>query len=154
MRKEADVELWQLKTGLMALSHSLRTGVDHLDDMTCKTIARALEEIIQETGSLPRRTEAADIEAFVAAVLVGTEEMQQVLAARWFEELQGPMQRARERANDLEHELDEFSCLSVDGQEWGAVCVKCLEWIIVTPEQVRGAIMHTCRGWSVSWKGI
>ena len=55
MRKETAVELWQLKTGLLALSSQLREGVDHLDDMTCKTIARALEEIMQETVSLPNR---------------------------------------------------------------------------------------------------
>ncbi|MCA9957918.1 MAG: hypothetical protein KC443_02725 [Anaerolineales bacterium] len=152
MRKETAVELWQLKTGLLALSSQLREGVDHLDDMTCKTIARALEEIMQETVSLPNRSSAEEIAAFVTTVLVGTEEMRQTLAARWFEELQEPMQRARERADELDHELDEFTCLSVDGQEWGAICVKCLEWIIVTPGQVRGAILHTCRGWSVSWK--
>ncbi|MBE2198362.1 MAG: hypothetical protein IAE79_07100 [Anaerolinea sp.] len=153
MRKEAEIELRQLQMGLLALSGQLRAGVDYLDDMTCKTIARALEEIVQEMASLPRRSDAEEIKLFVAAVLVGTDEMRRMLAARWFEELQAPMQRARERADELGHELEEFSCLSVDGREWGAICIKCLEWIIVTPGQTRGAILHPCRGWAVSWKG-
>ncbi len=152
MKKEAKTELWQLKMGLVGMIGQLNAGIDHLDTLTCKTISRALAELMQETVSLPARTTQEEIEVFARDVLSGTEEMQQQLAAKWFEELQPVMERARARALDLEHQLGEFTSLSVDGQEWGAVCIKCTEWVVVTPKHTRGALLNKCTGWLVSWK--
>jgi hypothetical protein len=150
--KDAKTELWQLKMGLVSIIAQLNKGVDHLDGLTGKTVARALAELMQETVSFPNRTSQEEIEAFAAELLSGTGEMQQELAAKWFEELRPLMERASQRALSLEHDLAEFSCLSVDGQQWGAICIKCLEWVIVSPDGSRGALLDKCRGWLVSWK--
>ncbi len=152
MKKDSDVELWQLKTALHALLQQLNAGVDHLDNLTSKTIARALGEIMQEMVSLPDNSSPAEIEGFVHEVLVGTDEMQETLAAKWYDELQPLMQRANERAAQLDHQLAEFTCLSVDGEKWGAICVKCLDWVVVSPQETRGALLRRCRGWIASWK--
>jgi len=152
MRKAAKTELWQLKIGLMGIIGQLNDGVDHLDRLTGRTIARALAELMQEVVSFPMRTTQEEIDAFARDVLAGTEEMKQELANRWFDELQPLMERARERASSLEHDLAEFTCLSVDGQQWGAICIRCLQWVVVSPDETRGALMSKCKGWMVSWK--
>jgi hypothetical protein len=151
-QKDPITELWQLKMGLMGIISQLNEGVDHLDKLTGKTIARALAELMQEVVSFPTRTPRDEIEAFARDVLAGTDQMKQELAARWYDELLPLMGRARERALSLEHDLAEFTCLSVDGQQWGAICIKCLEWVVVSPEQTRGALLNECTGWKVSWK--
>jgi hypothetical protein len=151
-RKEAKTELWQLKIGLIGVIGQLNEGVDHLDTLTCRTIGRALGELMQETISLPKSTPQEEIETWARDMLSGTDEMQQELADKWEDELQPLMERAHERALSLDHQLAEFTCLSVDGQEWGAICIKCLEWIFVRPEQTSGALLSKCTGWMVSWK--
>ncbi len=152
MKKDGSIELWQLKSGLHALLQQLNSGVDHLDDLTAKTIARALGELLQETLSLPDNASPSDIQQLVQEILVGTDTMKEALAEKWRDELQPLMWRAQERASQLDHQLAEFTCLSVNGEKWGAICVKCLEWIIVSPEETRGALLNHCRGWLVSWK--
>ena len=150
MRKEAKTELWQLKMALISLIGHLRHGVDHLDTLTCRTIARALAEIVQEVESFPKETSLEKIATFSGEVLVGTGEMQQTLETRWQDELQPLMERARNRAEALDHDLAEFTCLSVDGQEWGAICMKCLRWVTVRPDQSGGALLERCTGWVVN----
>ncbi len=152
MRKTAQTELWQLQTSLHALSEMLAQEPAHLDGRTCRIVARALGEILQEVSSMPPRATAERIESFAQEVLAGTEEMQEELAVYWYEELKPQIGRAEERALSLEHELDEFVCLSVDGQSWGAVCVKCLRWVYVRPGVVSGAVLAQCTGWYASWK--
>jgi hypothetical protein len=150
--KDPLLELWQLKMGLLGMIGYLNEGPDHLDTLTSKTVARALAELMQEVVSLPEKTKRDQIEAFSQEILAGTDEMKEQMAAKWFDELRPVMERAYERAESLEHELAEFSCLSVDGQEWGAICIKCLEWVTVSPKQTAGALLHTCKGWYASWK--
>ncbi|MCA9932816.1 MAG: hypothetical protein H6662_00355 [Ardenticatenaceae bacterium] len=150
--KESRKELWQLKTGLYALIRQLNEGVEHLDDLTSKTIARALGELLQENVSLPDNVTPEELEQFFRETLISTGQMKEELVAHWQEELQPLMQRARERAEQLGHKLADFSPLSVNGEEWGAICIKCLEWVIVTPHSARGALLRDCRGWMVSWK--
>ncbi len=152
MQKAAKTELWQLKIGLIGIIGQLNDGVDHLDTLTGRTIARALAELMQEVVSFPMRTTQEEIDRFARDVLAGTEEMKQELANRWYDELQPLMERARERAESLEHDLAEFTCLSVDGQEWGAICIRCLKWVVVSPNETRGALLSKCKGWMVSWK--
>ena len=41
----------------------LTREVKHLDELTCKTIARVIGEILQETVSLPKGTKQEEIEA-------------------------------------------------------------------------------------------
>ena len=135
MRKDPLIELWQLKMGLIGVIGYLNEGPDHLDKLTGKTVARALGELMQEVVSLSDRTSNEDIALFARDILAGTDEMKEQMATKWYDELQSPMERAFERALSLDHDLAEFSCLSVDGQEWGAICIKCLEWVIVTPEK-------------------
>ena len=53
MKKSDQVELHQLKVGLEAMMVHLNDGLDHLDDLTCATIGRALGELLQETANLP-----------------------------------------------------------------------------------------------------
>jgi len=152
MKKLAPTELWQLQTSLQALVQALEQEPSHLDGRTCQILARALGEIMQEVSVLPPKAAEEKIVTFAQEVLVGTEAMQQELAAYWFEELQPEMSRATERALNLEHELDEFACLTVDGQVWGAVCVKCLRWVYVRPNEISGAVLAACTGWYASWK--
>lgn len=152
MKKTAKTELWQLQTSLQALIRVLEQEPSHLDGRTCQILSRSLAEILQEITALPPKTSEENIETFAQDVLVGTEELQQELANYWVEELRSKMMRAEERAAKLEHELDEFACLSVDGEEWGAVCVKCLRWVYVSPAHVSGAILDKCTGWYASWK--
>lgn len=149
-KKEAQTELFQLKTALLYLAAHLEDGVDHLDDLTGKILARALKEIMQEVVSMPRSTTEEEIGQFAQDVLAGTEEMQQALALRWQEELQPLMARARLRAAELDHELGEFTPLTVNGQVWGAICLKCLRWVTAVPQQLSGAvILHKCTGWVI-----
>lgn len=152
MKKSDQVELRQLKVGLETMMVHLNDGLDHLDDLTCATIGRALGELLQETANLPPGASEEEIADLATAVLVGTIEVQQELEAKWAEELQPVMERARERAESLQHELADFTCLAMDGQKWGAICVKCLEWVYVRPDGVGGALIHPCRGWLVSWR--
>ncbi|MFW6183007.1 MAG: hypothetical protein ACOC8X_04355 [Chloroflexota bacterium] len=98
MKKEPAAELWQLQIALISLIGHLQDGPDHLDDLTAKTVARALAEIVQEAESFPKEISRDDIAQFTREVLVGTEEMQQALEARWRDELEPVMERARERA--------------------------------------------------------
>ncbi len=151
MRKDPLIELWQLKMGLIGVIGYLNEGPDHLDTLTGKTVARALAELMQEVISLSDRTPQGEIELFAREILAGTDEMKEQMVLRWHDELQPTMERAYERADSLGHDLAKFSCLSVDGQEWGAICIKCLEWVIVTPEHTHGAILSKCKGWMVSW---
>ena len=151
MRKDPLIELWQLKMGLIGIIAYLNEGPDHLDKLTGKTVARALGELMQETVSLSDRTPREKIELFARQILTGTDEMKEQMAIKWYDELQPAMELANERALSLDHDLAEYSCLSVDGQEWGAICIKCLEWVIVTPTGTRGAILRKCKGWMVSW---
>ena len=151
MRKDPLLELWQLKMGLIGIIGYLNEGPDHLDKLTGKTVARALGELMQEVVSLPDRTPREKIELHAREILAGTDEMKEQMATKWYDELQSPMERAYERALSLDHDLAEFSCLSVDGQEWGAICIKCLEWVIVTPGGTHGAVLRKCKGWMVSW---
>ena len=147
MRKEAKVELWQLKVALFTLMGQLTGEVKHLDELTCKTIARVLGEIMQEIVSLPNRTTQEEIEAWLDDILVDTDEMKEELAKKWHEELMPLMARAQERADELEHHLGDFTCLSVNGEQWGAICLNCLEWIIIEPDETRGnPLLNKCRG--------
>lgn len=147
MRKEAKVELWQLKIALFALIGQLTGEVRHLDELTCKTIARVIGEILQETISLSKRTTQEEIEEWIGDVLVDTDEMKEELAKKWYEELLPVMQRAEERADELEHNMGDFTCLSVNGEQWGAICLNCLEWIIIEPRETRGhPLLKKCRG--------
>jgi len=149
-KKEAQTELFQLKTAVAYLAAHLDNGVDHLDDLTGKIVARALREIMQEVVSMPRSASEEEIARFAEEVLAGTEEMQQVLAARWQEELQPLMERARQRAAELDHDLGEFTPLTVNGQVWGAICLKCLRWATAVPHQIGGSLLLTrCTGWIV-----
>ena len=152
MRKTAKTELWQLQTSLQALIQVLEQEPSHLDGRTCQILSRSLAEILQEVLTLPPKISEEKIETFAQDVLVGTEELQQELADYWYEELRAKMTRAAERAEKLDHELDEFACLSLDGEEWGAVCVKCLRWVYVRPQDVGGAVLDKCTGWYASWK--
>ncbi|GMQ78282.1 MAG: hypothetical protein BMS9Abin02_0783 [Anaerolineae bacterium] len=152
MHKDPLIELWQLKMGLIGMIEYLNGGPDHLDKLTGKTVARALGELMQEVVSLSDKTPREEIEVFAREILAGTDEMKEQMAAKWYDELQPNMERANQRALNLGHDLAEFSCLSVDGQEWGSICIKCLEWVIVTPKRTRGALLRKCRGWLVSWK--
>lgn len=152
MKKTAKTELWQLQTSLQAMASVLETEPGHLDDRTCRILARALFELLQEVSSMPPKLSEDKIESFAQDVLVGTEEMQQELTDYWREELREKMERASIRAEDLGHELDEFACLALNGEEWGAVCVKCLRWVYVRPQEVGGAILDKCTGWYASWK--
>lgn len=151
MRKDATTELSQLKTGIGGIIAHLNQGMPHLDTLTCRVVARALDEMLQEIENLPRSTPAEEIEQFTKDILAGTEETQNELASRWQDELQPLMWRTRQRAEALEHELAEFTCLSTDGQKWGAICIKCLEWVIIQPHQAGGALLRACNGWLVSW---
>ena len=147
MRKEAKVELWQLKVALFTLMGQLTNEIKHLDALTCKTIARVLGEILQETVSLPKRTTQAEIETWIEEVLIDTDELKEELARKWFEELLPLMRRVEERADELEHNLGDFTCLSVNGAQWGAICLNCLQWIIIEPEETRGnPLLKRCRG--------
>jgi hypothetical protein len=147
MRKEAKMELWQLKVALFTLMGQLNGQVKHLDELTCKTVARVLGEIMQETVSLPDHTTQEEIEGWIAEILVGTEEMKEELAQKWYEELLPLMQRAEERADELEHHMGDFTCLAVNGAQWGAICLNCLEWIIIEPGETRGnPLLKRCRG--------
>mgnify|MGYP006909079996 CR=1 FL=1 len=152
MKKTAKTELWQLQTSLQALVRVLAQEPSHLDGRTCQILSRSLAELLQEVASFPPKTPEEKIETFAQEVLVGTEDLQTELAAYWGEELRPKMERAQERAAELDHELDEFACLSLNGEEWGAVCVKCLRWVYVRPERVAGAVLEACTGWYVSWK--
>lgn len=152
MRKDSAIELWQLKTELHALLQLLYEGVDHLDDLTCKTIARALGELLQETISLPDNMAPDAIEAFARDTLIGTDQLKEELIARWQEELQPLMGRARHRAEQLGHRLADFTPLAVNGEEWGAICLKCLDWVMITPHSTRGALLTECRSWVANWK--
>ncbi|MBK7179903.1 MAG: hypothetical protein IPH82_22440 [Chloroflexi bacterium] len=149
-QKDAQTELWQLKTAVTYLAAHLNQGVIHLDDMSGKIIARALTEIVQEVVSMPRTTTEEDLDQFTADVLSGTETMQQELAGRWQEDLQPLMDRTQQRAAELDHNLGEFTPLSVNGQRWGAICLKCLRWVTISPNQAGGqAILNRCTGWLV-----
>ena len=152
MRKTAKTELWQLQTSLQALVRVLEQAPSHLDGRTCQILSRSLAEVLQEVTTLPPRTSEEAIAAFAQDVLVGTEALRQELTAYWYEELRAEMGRAAERAAKLNHELDEFACLALNGEEWGAVCVKCLRWVYVRPHEIRGAVLKECTGWYASWK--
>lgn len=152
MKKTTKTELWQLQTSLQALVRVLAQEPSHLDGRTCQILSRSLAELLQEVESLSPKTPEEKIETFAQEVLVGTEDLQKELAAHWGEELRPKMKRALERAAELDHELDEFACLSLNGEEWGAVCVKCLCWVYVRPERVGGAVLEKCTGWYASWK--
>lgn len=152
MKKTAKTELWQLQTSLQALVRVLGQEPAHLDGRTCQILSRSLAELLQEVASFPPKTSEEKIETFAQDVLVGTEDLQKELADHWGEELRPKMDRAIERAEELDHELDEFACLSLNGEEWGAVCVKCLRWVYVRPESVGGAVLNKCTGWYASWK--
>lgn len=152
MKKTAKTELWQLQTSLQSLVRVLAQEPSHLDGRTCQILSRSLAEILQEIETLPPKTPEEKISDFAQDVLAGTDELQQELADYWVEELREKMDRAVERATNLEHELDDFACLSINGEEWGAVCVKCLRWVYVSPENVWGAILDKCTGWYASWK--
>jgi len=152
MKKTAKTELWQLQTSLQALVRVLEQKPSHLDWRTCQILSRSLAELLQEVEVLPPKISEEKIETFAQDVLVGTEDLQQELAAHWLEELRPKMARAIERAEKLDHELDEFACLSLNGEEWGAVCVKCLRWVYVQPKSVGGAVLEECTGWYASWK--
>lgn len=147
MYKDAATELWQLKMGLTELIDQLFAGPDHLSTLTCRVIARALDELLQETESLPQSTTRLEIEQFIRATLAGTSELQVELAAKWYDDLQPLMLRSHQRAEQLNHDLADFTCLSADGQQWGAVCIKCLEWVFVRPKQAGGALFAECSGW-------
>ncbi|HSM58052.1 MAG TPA: hypothetical protein VK879_17990 [Candidatus Sulfomarinibacteraceae bacterium] len=147
MKKEPAAELWQLQIAIISLIGHLQDGPDHLDDLTAKTVARALAEIVQEAESFPKEMSRQEIAQFTLEVLVGTEDMQQALEARWRDELTPVMERARERAENLGHNLAEFTCLSVDGEEWGAVCMRCMQWVYVRPEETAGVLLSRCVGW-------
>lgn len=146
-KKEAQVELWQLKMSLMSLIAELNQGQDHLDTLTTRTVARSLAEILQEIISMPKTTSVDEIDAFVRETLQGTEELQKSLAAKWFEDLEFLRQRAEERAELLGHHLGEFTCLAVDGRLWGAMCIQCTEWVYISPTGATGALLTRCRGW-------
>ena len=147
MRKEAKVELWQLKVALFTLMGQLTDEIKHLDELTCKTIARVIGEILQETVSMSNRTTQEEIEEWIGDVLVDTDEMKETLARKWYEELLPVMQRVEVRAGELEHNMGDFTCLSVNGQQWGAICLNCLEWIIIEPGETRGnSLLKKCRG--------
>ena len=152
MSKSDRRELWQLKTGLASLTLTLQEGVDHLDTLTGKSIARVLGELIQETVNLPEEATAEEIAALVQEIVLGTGELQEELAERWAQELAPDMARAEARAASLGHELAGFTCLAVDGQKWGAICIKCLAWVFVTPAGASGALLSECRGWQAGWK--
>lgn len=152
MSKSDRRELWQLKTGLASLILTLQAGVDHLDTLTAKNIARVLGELIQETVNLPEQATAEEIATLVQDILLGTGELQEELAEKWAQELAPAMVRAEARAASLGHELAGFTCVAVDGQRWGAICMKCLAWVFVTPAGASGALLSECRGWQVSWK--
>ncbi len=152
MKKSTKTELWQLQTSLEALIKVLDAEPSHLDDRTCRIMARALAELLQEVSSMPPKLPEEKIESFAQDVLVGTEEMHQELVNHWYDELKEKMERAVIRAEDLGHELDEFACLSLNGEEWGAVCVKCLRWVYVRPEEVSGALLDKCTGFYASWR--
>ena len=147
MKKDARVELWQIKMSLMSLIIELNDGQDHLDALTARTIARSLAEILQEVVSMPKRMSVDEIDEFVHEALTGTGDMQQALANKWFEELEPLRMRTEERADYLGHNLGEFTCLSVDGRLWGAVCIQCTQWIYVSPEGATGALLNNCQGW-------
>ena len=147
MYKDAATELWQLKMGLTELIDQLFACPDHLSTLTCRVIARALDELLQETESLPQSTTRLEIEQFTRATLAGTSELQAELAAKWYDDLQSLMLRSQQRAEQLNHDLADFTCLSADGQQWGAVCIKCLEWVFVRPKQAGGALFAECSGW-------
>ena len=147
MYKDAATELWQLKMGLTELIDQLFASPDHLSTLTCRVIARALDELLQETESLPQSTTRLEIEQFTRATLAGTSELQVELAAKWYDDLQSLMLRSHQRAEQLNHDLADFTCLSADGQQWGAVCIKCLEWVFVRPKQAGGALFAECSGW-------
>ncbi|MBE2224607.1 MAG: hypothetical protein IAF02_23915 [Anaerolineae bacterium] len=152
MKKTAKTELWQLQTSLQALVRVLEQEPSHLDGRTCQILARSLAEILQEVETFPPKISEEKIETFAKDVLVSTGDLQQELANHWFEELKPKMERAVERAAALEHELDEFACLSLNGEAWGAVCVKCLRWVYVGSDTVSGALLEKCTGWYASWK--
>ncbi len=147
MRKDTLTELWQLKAGITAMIDQLNEGSDHLDILTCRVLARALDEFLQETISLPQRTTSQEIEQFAKEILTGTEEIQNQLADKWYDDLQPIMHRSQQRAEALDHDLGDFTCISVDGQKWGAICIKCLEWVVVQPNQASGALLNSCNGW-------
>lgn len=149
MRKSAEIKLRHLKTALTALTQQLNKGVDHLDTLTGRTIARTLEELVQEVNTLPKTTSSAEIAKLVQETLVGTAELQQQLEMKWRQELESLMARARERARLMDHELAEFTCLSVNGQEWGALCIRCRQWVFVKPHRSSGRpLTQACKGWS------
>lgn len=150
MYKDAATELWQLRTGLSKLIDQLSASPDHLSTLTCRVIARALDELLQETESLPKTISRTEIERFTEAVLTGTGELQVELAAKWYDDLQPLMLRSQQRAEQLNHDLADFTCLSADGQKWGAVCIKCLEWVLVQPKQAGGALFTECNGWIIT----
>lgn len=152
MEKDSATELWQLKTGLYALLQQLSAGVNHLDPLTCKTIARALGELLQETVSLADSITPDELEKFARQTLVSTDQLKEELIAHWQEELEPLMMRARGRAEQLGHKMADFTPLAVNGEEWGAICIKCLDWVIVTPQAARGALLTECRGWIANWK--
>lgn len=147
MKKDPEKELWQLHITLISLIGHLQEPPDHLDKLTAKTVARALAEIVQEVESFPADVSRDDLAKFAREVLVGTNEMQQALEARWYEKLQPLMERVRERAESLDHDLAEFTCLSVDGEEWGAICMNCMQWIYVRPDEAEGKLLTKCVGW-------
>ena len=147
MYKDEATELWQLKTGLTGLIDQLSASPDHLSTLTCRVIARALDELLQETESLPQSITRSEIEHFTKAMLAGTSEVQVELAAKWYDELQPLMFRTQERAEQLDHDLAGFTCLSTDGQKWGSVCIKCSRWVFVQPKQASGALFANCIGW-------
>lgn len=147
MQKDPLVELQQLKTGITSLISYLKNGVDHLDLETCLVLARALDELMQETVNMPKSTTAEDIDTFAKEVFVGTDEVHKALAAKWYDDLQPLIERTQIRAEQLDHQLADFSCLSVDGQTWGAICIKCTRWVIIQPDQATGALINRCTGW-------
>lgn len=151
MHKDSATELSQLKSGILGVITYLNQGMPHLDRLTCRVIARALDELLQEIENLPRSAPDEDIEQFAKDILAGTEETQAELASRWQDELQPLMWRTQQRAEALDHDLAEFTCLTTDGQKWGAICIKCLEWVIIQPHQASGALLHTCNGWLIGW---
>jgi hypothetical protein len=144
-------ELKQLKTGLVSLVALLQAGVDHLDTLTARTIARTLAELMQEFSVLAPTATEGEIAQLVSDVLVGTTEMQAEMMAKWHDELRPLMERSRERAEALDHDLADFTCLSVDGQQWGAICVRCMEWVFVQPGQAAGMLLRSCPGWRLGY---
>lgn len=139
-------ELWNLKIALLALSARLRDGVEGLDKLTSRVIARALEEMVQETAQIPAGADIEELEEWAADLLVSTQDMQVELARKWEEEMQPNMDFARERAASLGHELADFTCLSADGQTWGAICINCYQWLTISPQGISANLLKECPG--------